>query len=169
MELSRPARWKPTLAGFTNLPSAGRYGRRYAAPAMPVWQVCCRYRESLEAPRFKEICDTAPDRATAEQQLVELGVLTESLGLDFSKFWKTCDHWKTGILNEIVSGLKARFLGFCTWDRKPSCLRGEFRLWWLSPPGSGRPVCHGRGLFGFPERGLSCCRRRPGSGLGSSG
>jgi transposase len=49
--------------------------------------------------RFKEIFDTTPDRATAEQQLAELRVRTESLGLDFSKFWTTYDNWKTGILN----------------------------------------------------------------------
>ncbi len=49
--------------------------------------------------RFKEIFDTAPDRATAEQQLAELRRRTESLGLDFSKFWTTYDNWKTGILN----------------------------------------------------------------------
>jgi len=49
--------------------------------------------------RFKEIFDTAPDRGTAEQQLAELRARTESLGLDFSKFWTTYDNWKTGILN----------------------------------------------------------------------
>ena len=49
--------------------------------------------------RFKEIFDTAPDVATAEQQLAELLQRTESLGLDFSKFWTTYDNWKTGILN----------------------------------------------------------------------
>jgi len=49
--------------------------------------------------RFKEIFDTAPDRATAEQQLAELRARTESLGLDFSKFWTTYDNWKAGILN----------------------------------------------------------------------
>jgi Transposase len=49
--------------------------------------------------RFKQIFDTAPDRATAEQQLAELRARTESLGLDFSKFWTTYDNWKTGILN----------------------------------------------------------------------
>ncbi len=49
--------------------------------------------------RFKEIFDTAPDRATAEEQLAELRVRTESLGLDFSKFWTTYENWKTGILN----------------------------------------------------------------------
>ena len=49
--------------------------------------------------RFKEIFDTAPDPATAEQQLAELRVRTESLRLDFSKFWTTYDNWKTGILN----------------------------------------------------------------------
>jgi len=49
--------------------------------------------------RFKEIFDTAPDSATAERQLAELRVRTESLGLDFSKFWTTYDNWKTGILN----------------------------------------------------------------------
>jgi transposase len=49
--------------------------------------------------RFKEIFDTVPDVATAEQQLAELRQRTESLGLDFSKFWTTYDNWKTGILN----------------------------------------------------------------------
>jgi transposase len=49
--------------------------------------------------RFKDIFDTAPDRATAEQQLAELRARTEALGLDFSKFWRTYDNWKTGILN----------------------------------------------------------------------
>jgi transposase len=49
--------------------------------------------------RFKEIFDTAPDAATAEQQLAELRVRTETLRLDFSKFWTTYDNWKTGILN----------------------------------------------------------------------
>lgn len=49
--------------------------------------------------RFKEIFDTAPDRATAEQQLAELRARTEALGLNFSKFWTTYDNWKTGILN----------------------------------------------------------------------
>ena len=49
--------------------------------------------------RFKEIFDTAPDRATAEEQLAELRAKTETLGLDFSKFWTTYDNWKTGILN----------------------------------------------------------------------
>src|SRR5271157_3671864 len=36
--------------------------------------------------RFKEIFDTAPDRATAERQLAELRARTGSLGLDLSKF-----------------------------------------------------------------------------------
>src|SRR3989304_1906810 len=49
--------------------------------------------------RFKEIFDTAPDCATAEQQLAELRARTKSLALDFSKFWTTYDNWKTGILN----------------------------------------------------------------------
>jgi transposase len=49
--------------------------------------------------RFKEIFDTAPDRATAEHQLAELRSQTESLGLDFSKFWTTYENWKAGILN----------------------------------------------------------------------
>jgi transposase len=49
--------------------------------------------------RFKEIFDTAPDAATAEQQLAELRARTEALGLDFGKFWTTYDNWKTGILN----------------------------------------------------------------------
>ena len=52
--------------------------------------------------RFEEIFDTAPDAATAEQQLAELRARTESLGLDFGKFWTTCDHWKTGILNDFA-------------------------------------------------------------------
>ncbi len=43
--------------------------------------------------------DTVPDRATAEEQLAELRARTESLELDFSKFWTTYDNWKTGILN----------------------------------------------------------------------
>lgn len=49
--------------------------------------------------RFKEIFDTAPDPATAEQQLAELRARTEGRVLDFSKFWTTYDNWKTGILN----------------------------------------------------------------------
>ena len=49
--------------------------------------------------RFKEIFDTAPNRTTAEQQLAVLRAQTESLGLDFSKFWTTYDNWRTGILN----------------------------------------------------------------------
>ncbi len=49
--------------------------------------------------RFKEIFDTAPDPAAAEQQLAELRARTKTLGLDFSKFWTTYDNWKTGILN----------------------------------------------------------------------
>ena len=49
--------------------------------------------------RFKEIFDTAPDPATAERQLAELRARTESLGLDFGKFWTTYDNWKGGILN----------------------------------------------------------------------
>jgi len=49
--------------------------------------------------RFKEIFDTVPDAATAEQQLAKLRQHTEALGLDFSKFWTTYDNWKTGILN----------------------------------------------------------------------
>ena len=49
--------------------------------------------------RFKQIFDTAPDCATAEQQLAELRAQTEALGLDLSKFWTTYDNWKTGILN----------------------------------------------------------------------
>ena len=49
--------------------------------------------------RFKEIFDTASDPATAEQELAALRARTESLGLDFSKFWTTYDNWKEGILN----------------------------------------------------------------------
>jgi transposase len=49
--------------------------------------------------RFKEIFDTAPDPATAEQQLAGLRARTETLGLEFGKFWRTYDNWKTGILN----------------------------------------------------------------------
>jgi hypothetical protein len=37
--------------------------------------------------------------ATAEEQLAERRARTESLGLDFSKFWTTYENWKTGILN----------------------------------------------------------------------
>jgi len=51
--------------------------------------------------RFKEIFDTASDPATAEQQLAERRARTEALGLDFSKFWTTYHHWKTGILNYL--------------------------------------------------------------------
>jgi transposase len=49
--------------------------------------------------RFKEIFDTAPNPATAEQELAELHARTESLGLDLGKFWTTYDNWKAGILN----------------------------------------------------------------------
>jgi transposase len=49
--------------------------------------------------RFKEIFDTAPDIATAKAQLAELRARTETLGLDFGKFWTTYDNWQTGILN----------------------------------------------------------------------
>jgi transposase len=49
--------------------------------------------------RFKEIFDTAPDRATAEQQLADLRARTETLGLDFQPFWTTYENWKAGILN----------------------------------------------------------------------
>jgi len=49
--------------------------------------------------RFKDIFDTAPERATAEEQLAELRARTELLGLDFRKFWRTYENWKTGILN----------------------------------------------------------------------
>jgi transposase len=49
--------------------------------------------------RFKAIFDTAPDRATAEEQLAELRQRTEALGLDFGKFWTTYDNWREGILN----------------------------------------------------------------------
>ena len=31
--------------------------------------------------------------------MAELRARTESLGLDFGKFWTTYDNWKTGILN----------------------------------------------------------------------
>ena len=48
---------------------------------------------------FKEIFDTSPDRVTAELKLDELRTRTESLGLDFSKFWTTYENWKAGILN----------------------------------------------------------------------
>ena len=49
--------------------------------------------------RFKEIFDTAPDCATAEQQLADLRARTEALRLDFQPFWKTYENWKVGILN----------------------------------------------------------------------
>jgi transposase len=48
--------------------------------------------------RFKEIFDTAKDRTTAEQQLMELKQRTEELGLDFSDFFSTYENWKPGIL-----------------------------------------------------------------------
>ena len=49
--------------------------------------------------KFTEIFDTAPDRATAEEQLAELRARRESRGLDFSKFRTTYENWKTGILH----------------------------------------------------------------------
>jgi transposase len=49
--------------------------------------------------RFKEIFDTAPDCAAAEQQLADLRTRTDVLGLDFQPFWTTYENWKTGILN----------------------------------------------------------------------
>ena len=49
--------------------------------------------------RFKEIFDTASDPTTAAEQLAELRQRTETLGLDFGKFWTTYDNWKEGILN----------------------------------------------------------------------
>ena len=49
--------------------------------------------------RFKEIFDTAPDCATAEEQLTELREHTKAVVMDFDAFWTTYDTWKTGILN----------------------------------------------------------------------
>ncbi len=69
--------------------------------------------------RFKEIFDTAPDRATAEEQLDELRARTESLGLDFSKFWTTYENWKTGILN-YFDGRQRPWGGVLpSYDRSP--------------------------------------------------
>ena len=49
--------------------------------------------------RFKEIFDTARDRATAARWLRQLRRETERLGLDLSPFFETYDRWKTAILN----------------------------------------------------------------------
>ena len=49
--------------------------------------------------RFKEIFDTARDRATAARWLRQLRRETEDLGLDLSSFFETYDRWKTAILN----------------------------------------------------------------------
>jgi transposase len=49
--------------------------------------------------RFKEIFDTARDRATAARWLRRLRRETERLGLDLSRFFETYDRWKTAILN----------------------------------------------------------------------
>ncbi len=49
--------------------------------------------------RFKEIFDTARDRATAARWLRQLRRETEELGLDLGPFFETYDRWKTAILN----------------------------------------------------------------------
>ena len=49
--------------------------------------------------RFKEIFDTAPDRATAARWLRRLRGEAERLGMDLSRFFETCDRWKTAVLN----------------------------------------------------------------------
>jgi transposase len=49
--------------------------------------------------RFKEIFDTARDRATAARWLRELRREAERLGLDLKAFFETYDRWKTEILN----------------------------------------------------------------------
>jgi transposase len=49
--------------------------------------------------RFKEIFDTARDRATAARWVRELRRETERMGLDLSPFFATYDRWKTEILN----------------------------------------------------------------------
>src|SRR3982750_376644 len=49
--------------------------------------------------RFKEIFDTAGDRATAARWLGQLRRGTEALGLDLGAFFATYDRWKTEILN----------------------------------------------------------------------
>jgi transposase len=48
--------------------------------------------------RFKEIFDTAKDRTTADEQLMQLQQQTQDLGLDFSGFFSTYENWKPGIL-----------------------------------------------------------------------
>jgi transposase len=49
--------------------------------------------------RFKEIFDTARDRATAARWLRQLRRETEELGLDLGPFFETYDRWKTAILS----------------------------------------------------------------------
>ena len=49
--------------------------------------------------RFKEIFDTARDRATAARWLRRLRRESEDLGLDLGAFFATYDRWKTAILN----------------------------------------------------------------------
>jgi transposase len=49
--------------------------------------------------RFKEIFDTAPNRATAARWLRQLRSGTERLGMDLGRFFETYDRWKTAILN----------------------------------------------------------------------
>ena len=49
--------------------------------------------------RFKEIFDTAPDRATAARWLRRLRGEAERLGMDLGRFFETYDRWKTAILN----------------------------------------------------------------------
>ena len=43
-------------------------------------------------PRVGNIC-------ACSHKPIELRAHTEALGLDFSKFWRTCDNWKAGILS----------------------------------------------------------------------
>jgi transposase len=54
------------------------------------------YRARL---RFKEIFDTARDRATAARWLRRLRREAEDLELDLGAFFETYDRWKTAILN----------------------------------------------------------------------
>jgi transposase len=49
--------------------------------------------------RFKEIFDTASPARDGGTAVGRTPRASEALGLDFSKFWTTCDNWKTGILN----------------------------------------------------------------------
>jgi transposase len=52
--------------------------------------------------RFKEIFDTARDRATAARWLRRLRREAEDLGLDLGAFFATYDRWRSEILNYLA-------------------------------------------------------------------